>query len=415
MLTLRRLALVLSMLLLAAVAVAVAAADYETPASRRVAEVLPAELIKGPHYTVRDPVVTDGYMNYYQVDSDFGPFEVTGTGALRKLLREIWAIGELRQITGSEVFLKAVKEQATKPLAFAKNVITKPGDTLSGIPKGVGRLLSNASTAVSNAPDPSQESRTKEVLQVGAFKREYAGRYDVDPYSSNKVLQEELDKIGKAAAFGMWTASAATMPIGGTAGAVLSGTSLSQSFNNVLKSEAPSRIRTVNEGKLQQMGVAPDLAKRFLDHTVYTPRHDLLLVDALSRITGATGRDRYLNAALVAEDEVEANFFVNVAQIMRGYHETQSPITAITMVDVLPIAQTRGGAALIPLALDYGVWTANADRLSQHVKTNYRAPGFNGRFELWVMGTLSPTAKQALSARGFTVVENAGSRVDIVD
>jgi len=409
----RTLVLVLSGVLLAAVAAG--AADYETPTNRSVADVLPADLAKGPRYAVREPVVADGYMYHYQVMSDFGPFEVTGTGALRKLAREIWAIGELRKITGSEVFLKAFKDQAVKPVTFVKNALTKPGDTLSGVPKGVGRLFSNASTAVTNTRDPSQESRTKELLQVGSFKRDYAARYDVDPYSSNKVLQEELDKIGKAGAWGLWTASAATMPIEGTAGAVISITALSQSFNNVLKNEPPARIRNINEEKLKQMSVAPDLAKRFLDHNAYTPRHDLILVDSLARITDATGRDAYLNASLAASDEVEANFFVNVAQMMRGYHETQSPITAITMIEALTVAQTKSGAALIPFALDYGVWTANADKLSQYLKSNYKADGFNGKFELWVTGALSPTAKQELQARGFTVVENAGTRFDIAD
>src|SRR6266446_114133 len=386
---LKTMVLLLSGVMLAAVAAG--AADYETPVNKNVTDVLPAELAKGPRYAVRDPVVADGYIYHYQLVSDFGPFEVTGTGNLRKLAREIWAIGELRNITGSEVFLKALKEQAAKPLMFAKNVITKPGETFSGVPKGVGRLFSNSSTSVSNTLDPSQESRTKEVLQ------------------------EELDKIGKAGAYGLWTASVGTMPISGTAGAVISVTSLSQSFNNLLKNEPPARIRNVNETKLQQMGVAPDLAKRYLDHNAYTPRHDLILVDSLARITAATGRDAYLNASLAALDEVEANFFVNTAQIMRGYHETQGPITAITMIEALTIAQTRNGTAMIPFALDYGVWTANADKLSQHLKSNYKADGFNGKFEMWVTGTLSPTAKQELQARGFTVVENAGTRFDIVD
>src|SRR2546427_11505172 len=179
-------------------AVAAGPPDSETPANKNVTDVLPAELAKGPRYAVRDPVVADGYMYHYQVVSDFGPFEVTGTGAMRKLAREIWAIGELRQITGSEVFLKALKEQATKPLTFAKNVITKPGETLSGVPKGVGRLFSNASTAVSNTLDPSQERRRKELLHVRAFRREYAGRYDVDPYSRHKGRQEQLDTTRKA-------------------------------------------------------------------------------------------------------------------------------------------------------------------------------------------------------------------------
>src|SRR5205814_3480519 len=59
-------------------------------------------------------------------------------------------------------------------------------------------------------------------------------------YSSNKVLQEELDKIGKAGAYGLWTASVGTMPIGGTAGTVLSVTGLSQSRSEEHTSELQS-------------------------------------------------------------------------------------------------------------------------------------------------------------------------------
>jgi len=102
-------------------------------------------------------------------------------------------------------------------------------------------------------------------------------------------------------------------------------------------------------------------------------------------------RDAYLNAATVAADEVEANFFVNMAQILRGYGEKQHPITGITMVGPLTVAQAKAGPALIPFALDQGVWTANADTLSQRLKR-----------------------KRELQARGFTVVEPVGRRLDIV-
>jgi hypothetical protein len=85
------------------------------------------------------------------------------------------------------------------------------------------------------------------------------------------------------------------------------------------------------------------------------------------------------------------------------------------MVGALTVAQTKAGPAVIPFALDYGVWTANADRLSRSMKATYKARGFNGKFELWVTGSLSPAAKQALQARGFITVDRVGSRFDIVD
>ena len=163
------------------------------------------------------------------------------------------------------------------------------------------------------------------------------------------------------------------------------------------------------------LAVASGAGAADYDQPIYTPRQNMLLVDALSRLGAATGRDAFLNASLVAADEVEANFFVNMAQILRGYHETQGPITGITMVGALTVAQTKSGAAVIPFALDYGVWTANGDKLSQNMKATYKAPGFNGNFEVWVTGTVSPPAKQEFQARGFKVVEQAGSRFEIID
>ena len=391
------------------------AADYETQTNKPAKDVLQPAVAAGPDYKVNDPVVADGYMYKFTVTTSYGPFDVTGTGALRKLEHEIWAIGQLKSVTRSDAFLKSLKDQAGKPLVFAKDVVTKPVDTLTGIPKGVGRLFGNVVTSVTTKRNPSQESRASEVLLVGSFKRDYAARVNVDPYSSNQVLQEELDKIGKAAAFGSWTASAAMMPIGGPASGVITGTSLSKSFNNILATEPPARIRIINEDKLKQMGSSPDVAKAYLDQPFYTPTQNLLLVDSLARLGTATGRDSYLTASMVAADETEANFFVNMAQILRGYHETQGPITGITMVGSLTVAQTKSGAAVIPFALDYGVWTANADRLSQNMKATYKAAGFNGNFEFWVTGSLSPTGKRELEARGFKVVEQAGSRFDIID
>jgi hypothetical protein len=262
------------------------AADYETQFNKPAKNAVSPAIAAGPNYKVNAPVVADGYMYRFTVTSPYGPFEVTGTGALQKLEQEIWAIGQLKNVTRSEAFLKSLKDQAGKPLVFAKDVITKPVDTLSGIPKGVARLFGNIATSVTSTRNPSQESRANEVLLVGSFKRDYASRYGVDPYSSNQVLQDELDKIGKAAAFGSWTAT---------------------------------------------------------------------------------------------------------------------------------VAQTKAGLAMIPFALDYGVWTANADRLSQNMKTTYAGPGFNGNFQLWVTGFLSPKGKQELEARGFAVVEQVGSRFEIID
>ncbi|MEE9295736.1 MAG: hypothetical protein V3W34_12340, partial [Phycisphaerae bacterium] len=82
-----------------------ASQTFEVPANRSAAQILPANLIAGPHYRVRDKVVSYGYMHHFTVDSDFGVFEVTGNGALRKLLREIRAIAGLKKVKQSKAYL----------------------------------------------------------------------------------------------------------------------------------------------------------------------------------------------------------------------------------------------------------------------------------------------------------------------
>ena len=180
------------------------AADYEMPRDRSAKEILGPGGLKGQHYRIRELVVADGYMERWSVDSDFGAFEVQGDEALRKLLKEIRAIGELQNVRKSEAFTKGLAGAAKAPVSLAKSLITNPVDTITGVPKGAYQLLENVGTSATTAKDPSEDSRIAQALKMSAFKREYAARLDVDPYSSNKVLQKQLNSVAWAASVGDW-------------------------------------------------------------------------------------------------------------------------------------------------------------------------------------------------------------------
>lgn len=391
-------------------------ATFEEPRERRASEVLSPEMLKGAHHRVRDVVVADGYMYRFAVDSDYGAFEVTGMGALQKLLGEIRGITALREIKKTKVFTAALKDSATGSFRFAKSLITNPADTLSGMPKGAYKFLEETGTGVTSERDPSDDPAYKKVLLMSARKREFAAQLGLDPYSGNAVLQKDLNSVAWTAAIGNLTVSAALMPVGGPAGAVVSVTRWGTALNDQLKNEPASRLRIINEGKLAAMGIPKELAKQFLDHKAFSPRHDTILVEALSRVEGARGREQFLSLALLAEDETDANFFTAMAQIMRGYHESVTPIMEMAVVGGrLVVAQGQNGRALVPLPMDNVLWTAAADARSREVKAAYRAATFNGQFDLWLTGTVSPTAKQRFAERGMTVTEAVGKRVEIID
>ncbi len=389
--------------------------QFEVPSNRLASEILAPAQIAGPYHRVREEVISYGYLHHFTVDSDFGPFEVTGDMALRKLLKEIAAIAALREVKSTEAFGRAVMEAATSPLRVGKNLITNPVDTLSGLPSGVFRIFENLGAAATNEKDPSEDSRIEQALFVSSWKREFAAEHGVDVYSSNKVLQKELNSVGWAAAIGGLSVSAAMLPVGATAAVVFKQMRLADQVGNAMGEEPPSRLRINNEAKLEEMGIDVAVIKRFLDHPSFTPRHDTIITSVLHQMTGAAGRDGFLDGLQSVDNEVAANFYQQVAETMWGYHATVSPISKITIFGGMVVAQAQNGAALIPFALDHGVWSQRADQVVRNLKDKYQAVGFNGRFDLWVTGTMSPLAQKRLKELGFTVAQEVDRRVHFMD
>ena len=403
--------LVLSLVLPAAAA----AQSFESYGVRSAREILPPALQRGKHFKVRDDVISYDYLHHYTVDSDFGVFEATGDGALRKLAGEIAAIAVLREVTTSEAVLQSAKQAVTAPIELGKSLIKNPVDTVSGLPSGVFQIFENVAESVTMEHDPSEDAKIKQALFVSSWKRDFAAERGIDVYTSNKVLQKELNRVGWAAAISSLALSAATLGTNSTAVIVAKNMRLANQVKNALKEEPPSRLRLMNEEKLKKIGVRDDLVQRYLDHLAFTPRHDTIIVESLSQMAGVSGRDRFVEHMLVANNEVGANFFQQTAETMLGYHQSVSLLVDIQIVGGLVVAKAKNGAALIPFPLDHGLWTARAKSLIEHVRANYKAAGFNGTFELWVTGTVSPRANKELTTRGFNVTENIDGRVGFMD
>jgi len=347
------------------------------------------------------------------VRSDYGPFEGTGTGALRKLVREIGAIAQRREIKASKAFAGAVVDSAAGPLAFTKNLILHPVDTVSGVPKGAYKFMEDTAEAVSTERNPSDDPMYKKVSLMAGRKREYAAKFGVDVYSSNAVLQKELNAVGWAAAAGNLAVSGALMPIGGPAGVALAATRWSKAFDDYVNTEPAARLRIIAQEKLTGAGIAEDLAVRFVNQPRYTPRQHLVIAESLARLGAgpARGRDAFLEGALTAQDEVDTTFFVNTAQILRGYHEAVSPLTEVRMDGRVAAARANNGTVVVALPIDQILWTPAVAQRAQKMKSTMG----QGKIEAWMTGAASPLARRQLGDQGIVVVDRVGQRFEIVD
>ncbi len=388
-----------------------AADTYEIGVNRRASEILPADVIKGPHYQIDEKVVTYGFMHTYTVTSDYGTFKVTGDFALQKLLNEIHVIGELKKVQNTDAYAQAVVHAAKSPLRLGKNLIEDPVDTLNGLPRGLFQIVENVGTAATEEQDPSEDSRVKQMLFVSSWKRDFCAEYGCDVYSSNKVLQEELNRMGWAAALGGLTISGVSMATTGTASTVFSAVRMSDQMDQALKEEPPARLRIINDGKLEAMGVSPELRKRFLDHPAFTPRHDTIITAALESLDGARGRDRFIELALAAQDEVGANYFQNVAEILSGYHRKVSPIAEVQVMLGVSIAQAKNGEAVMAFAWDHGVYEKAVGPRMDYFSKNFHPAGFKGGLDVWTTGTISPKLREKAASHGFRVTEEVDKKV----
>jgi hypothetical protein len=108
--------------------------------------------------------------------------------------------------------------------------------------------------------------------------------------------------------------------------------------------------------------------------------------------------------------------FQNVAETLRGYHNSVSLVREIAVDSVIIIAKASDGSVLIPFPLDHGVWTQRADRIINNIVSDVnKTSGIKNRFELWVTGTVSPMIVKQLKPLGINVTQNVDERIEFMD
>src|SRR5438105_74582 len=171
-----------------------AEAAFEELPELKASEILKPELLKAPHYMVREPVPTASGMNQFTIDSDFGVFEADGNEMLLQRLKEIDAIARLQELSRTDEFKKSLVAAAKSPLNSAKNIARDPAQAISNVPKGIMKFLGRAKETVENVgkggnDDAGDGSRMKDAIGYSDKKRKIALQMGIDPYTSNTVLQ----------------------------------------------------------------------------------------------------------------------------------------------------------------------------------------------------------------------------------
>jgi hypothetical protein len=388
--------------------------EYESPDILRASEVLPPELLEGKNYNVHEDVLTYGFTNYYTIMSPLGTFEAEGDDMVRTRIHEIKAIAALQEIKKSNAFGEAAKKAATSSVKGAWSLISQPVKTVSGVPKGVGRLFSRVSEMVKGDRGDSEDSVAKELIGFSRVKRQYAYKMGVDVYSSNEVLQRELNSVSWAGFAGGVGISLATRAVKGASELAyfsIKGTKFIYGMNKIILDNAPEDLRRINREKLLQMGIEESVIEEFLRNPNFSPRHETILVHALSGMEGVRNRDQFIKQAYFAESELDASTFQRIAEMLHGYHTQVGPISEIIPVRRVAVGYTSDQILVIALPADYIYWTERADLGLDAVMRLQAIERPVKRVELWVTGKISQKARKEFEAKGLVVKEQIGDEL----
>jgi len=378
--------------------------DYEELPELKASEILRPEILQGPNHKVREEVSTYSGANHFTIDSDFGVFEAEGNEMLLRRVNEINAIARLKEVSRTDAYKSALVAAAKSPVAAAKNIVTDPVNTISNMPKGLMKFMGRAKESVKGIgkkDDSNREgSRMQQMVGFSDSKRKMAISLGVDPYSTNRVLQKELDGIAWASFAGGMTFQVATMPIGGPA---LTVTGVTSTFENMLREKSPTDLKIMNRKILIDMGASAADAEAFLTNAAFSPSEETAFALNLKSLDGVANRGAFVRlAAKTSSDETDAIFCMETARLMGTLHKGEKPLAQIALVGDFPICVAKDGTVVVALQWDSAAWTAGAADFTRLVQAQGKE---KSKYFVALSGVVSPRLRQELESRGFQVTD----------
>jgi hypothetical protein len=416
-----------------------AQSGFEKPPVLQAKDVLPQALLKGPFHEVNPRVTSDGYFNEFKLKSKFGNFNVEGQQLLELRIGELNALNELDKLSSSKVIGDAMYEGGKATVMAPVNVVKKVAKTVSdpdkmyetvkGVPEGAEKIFSwayrqakGAAQGVSDlvtgdSQTPSQDASdgSSSTLQAGkkfglrfigytGRERELFQKLQVNPYSSNKVLQDEVVRVaglGTAVGFAF-----RFVPGLGLLGQLTTFNRWYGRAEQLSLYEDPEVIKEKNKAELRALEVPDDMIEQFQSSKAYNPWTRRFVTASMTAL-GPTvaGRALFIKAALQAKNEPSTLYFVSVAEYLETVNR-ETPLKKIVSSLYIPAGVTKKGALIVPLSLDYLFWTEEVSGIFNDFQTRVTKEESFSSVEIRVRGRVSPRARAALETLGAKVSEN---------
>ncbi|MES2925065.1 MAG: hypothetical protein V4819_26155 [Verrucomicrobiota bacterium] len=347
---------------------------FETGVMLQASSLLPAEVLHGVSYRVRDHVPTDGYMAHFTIDSDFGTFTAVGVPQALQRIREVEAIRTLVETSKSDLFAEGLKRSIEQPIDAVKHIVKNPVESVKQAPKTVGHFFGNIGSAIgrgvekakerssSDEPEPTAGEvgrgigeTAKNVAGFDKAKLETAKQLKVDPYSDNARLQEEMDKV-------TWAFFAGGLPLRVGAAAASAGLAVAATKMVGIPEDTYALTRSELEFRdgraLAAMGITDEDIRNFQLNPALSTTRRHLIVTSLEAMPKTKGRGLLVQRANACISAEEADFLITALSILEERQRSgAADYVSLEVLGRLPGGMNAKGELEVPAPVDYVTWT----------------------------------------------------------
>ena len=378
-------------------------------------DMLPASLLQGPSFRVRDQVVTDGYMAHFEIDTDFGTFSAIGVPEVKSRIAEAEAIKVLVATSKSDLFAEGLKRSITQPIDAVKNIIDDPVESVKQAPRTVGHFLGKVGSSIERGAQKISDRATgegppsdageigrgigeaaKNAAGFDKAKLDTAEQLGVDPYSDNLRLQQEMDKV-------TWAFFAGGLPL--RIGAAVASAGVTLTATNMIGVPDETYALTQAELALRDrqalsgMGVSEELIRDFQINGILSTTRRHRIVTCLGKVNGGRGASDIVALANRCEATDQANFLVRSLELLTdGRDVPAAKFDSLQVVGRLPCALSTSGDLYVAVPVDYVTWTPEVAAFAS--REDISAPSKT----LIHTGLFSDAAKTGMLANGWKLV-----------
>jgi hypothetical protein len=368
---------------------------FETPGPVPSAELLPPAFLA----KIGPTAEADGLHATYEIFNGSAREEVTGTQFLANRLRELQAIASLREMNKSAEFGKALLQSGGEKIQSVGAAVKDPAGTAKRLPQGASKFFGRVGNSIKSMGEGKVGAAEAVEAAAGVHRKkaELALKLGVSPFTTDPVLQSELDAAARAMAAGASLVNFSGLLVGGGIGTALSAVNMNDTFQRALVESSPAELESKNRAALQALGASPANIASFLANPAFNPWQKTALVAPLAAI--GHNPDPVLAQASQATSPEDAVYFVQMTRLFEKHHKDRAPITEFRSMDGIPCAIDRDGTLVAAVAADLILWTPNLESRADEFLEMKNTDSALQSLLLVTDGPISPRALEALAAK----------------